>query len=35
MNEICGPIYYTFANDPSTEWRGAEKYILIKFKQLL
>ena len=21
MNEICGPIYYTFANDPDIEWR--------------
>lgn len=21
MNEICGPIYYTFANDPNIEWR--------------
>ncbi|KAG8301968.1 hypothetical protein J6590_041404 [Homalodisca vitripennis] len=22
MNEIIGPIYYAFACDPSTEWRG-------------
>jgi hypothetical protein len=22
MNEIIGPIYYTFANDPNLEWRG-------------
>lgn len=22
MNEICGPIYYIFANDPDTEWRS-------------
>ncbi len=21
MNEICGPIYYIFANDPDVEWR--------------
>lgn len=21
MNEVCGPIYYTFANDPDIEWR--------------
>jgi TBC1 domain family member 13 len=20
-NEICGPLYYTFANDPDIEWR--------------
>ena len=23
MNEICGPLYYTFANDPDIEWRSA------------
>ena len=22
MNEICGPLYYTFANDPDIEWRS-------------
>ena len=22
MNEICGPIYYTFANDPDINWRS-------------
>lgn len=22
MNEIIGPIYYTFATDPNTEWKG-------------
>ena len=22
MNEIVGPIYYTFATDPNSEWRG-------------
>jgi len=22
MNEICGPIYYTFANDPDISWRS-------------
>jgi len=22
MNEICGPIYYIFANDPDIEWRS-------------
>ena len=22
MNEIIGPIYYTFATDPNPEWRG-------------
>ena len=22
MNEICGPIYYTFATDPDVEWRS-------------
>lgn len=22
MNEIIGPIYYTFATDPNLEWRG-------------
>lgn len=21
MNEICGPLYYTFATDPDPEWR--------------
>lgn len=23
MNEIIGPIYYTFASDPNIEYRGA------------
>jgi hypothetical protein len=23
MNEIIGPIYYTFATDPNLEWRGS------------
>ena len=22
MNEIIGPIYYTFASDPDVRWRG-------------
>ena len=22
MNEIVGPLYYTFATDPSNEWKG-------------
>ena len=22
MNEIVGPLYYTFATDPSSEWKG-------------
>jgi len=22
MNEIVGPIYYTFASDPDLDWRG-------------
>lgn len=22
MNEIIGPIYYTFATDPNLDWRG-------------
>lgn len=22
MNEICGPIYFTFATDPDLEWRS-------------
>ena len=22
MNEILGPIYYTFASDPDLNWRG-------------
>jgi len=22
MNEICGPIYFTFANDPDVSWRS-------------
>lgn len=22
MNEIVGPIYYTFVTDPNTEWKG-------------
>lgn len=22
MNEICGPLYYTFANDPDINWRS-------------
>ncbi len=25
MNEIIGPIYYTFATDPNIEWRGKIK----------
>jgi len=25
MNEIIGPIYYTFATDPNPEWRGSEE----------
>ncbi len=25
MNEIIGPIYYTFATDPNLEWRGELK----------
>lgn len=24
MNEIVGPLYYTFATDPSSEWRGKQ-----------
>ena len=24
MNEIIGPIYYTFATDPNIEWRGED-----------
>lgn len=27
MNEIVGPIYYTFATDPNGEWKGKEKFI--------
>lgn len=26
MNEIIGPIYYTFATDPNVEWRGNDHY---------
>lgn len=22
MNEIVGPLYYTFATDPNSEWKG-------------
>lgn len=25
MNEICGPLYYTFATDPDPEWRRKRK----------
>lgn len=28
MNEVCGPIYYTFANDPDIEWRSMCKFSL-------
>jgi TBC1 domain family member 13 len=32
MNEIIGPIYYTFATDPNTEWRGIKSnYFFKKF----
>ena len=24
MNEIVGPLYYTFATDPNSEWRGKQ-----------
>lgn len=27
MNEIVGPIYYTFATDPNDDWKGKEKII--------
>lgn len=26
MNEIIGPIYYTFATDPNPEWRGTPSF---------
>lgn len=25
MNEIVGPIYYTFATDPNAEWKGKQQ----------
>jgi hypothetical protein len=28
MNEIIGPIYYTFATDPNSEWRGWCKVLM-------
>lgn len=28
MNEIIGPIYYTFATDPNTKWRGDNCHFL-------
>jgi TBC1 domain family member 13 len=31
MNEIIGPIYYTFATDPNTEWRGNDRYDFMIF----
>lgn len=31
MNEVCGPIYYTFANDPDIEWR---REFLLFYKNL-
>lgn len=27
MNEIVGPIYYTFATDPNTQWKGRHNNI--------
>jgi hypothetical protein len=30
MNEIIGPIYYTFATDPNLEWRGSEEKFMWK-----
>lgn len=36
MNEICGPIYYTFANDPDIEWRkNAEADCFYCFSNLM
>ena len=40
MNEIIGPIYYTFANDPNQQWRGSRKttnqsndlFVLFRFR---
>lgn len=29
MNEIVGPLYYTFATDPNSEWKGEEAYWLL------
>ena len=29
MNEIIGPIYYTFANDPSLAFRGTSTYKIL------
>ena len=29
MNEIIGPIYYTFATDPNAEWRGEIFFFLL------
>ena len=29
MNEICGPIYYTFATDPDIEWRSELIFIFV------
>ena len=30
MNEIIGPIYYTFATDPNVEWRSKTRIRLAK-----
>lgn len=30
MNEVIGPLYYTFASDPDPNWRG--KFILYVVK---
>jgi hypothetical protein len=31
MNEIIGPIYYTFATDPNSEWRGNNRHSFMIF----
>ena len=28
MNEILGPIYYTFASDPDLNWQGKKFYFI-------
>lgn len=30
MNEIIGPIYYTFASDPDVEFKGKLDYIRVQ-----
>lgn len=29
MNEIVGPLYYTFATDPNSEWKGERLFWML------